>query len=284
MNICVLTSLSDFNAGGIANHALSIARCLSGQGHRFTIITRGNTHNRIECEIDGIRVFGVRFLPAYPFHVSVHSLFVNRLIKSFEDEYDLIHAHSPLIPVPDSSLPIMTTVHTPMKSEAKFLKGFQPHTLASRMQIKLVTGIEKKLFLRSKRIAVVANTVKDELAAYSVPGENIDWIGTGVDHIKFSPDYQSVDTTDPYILFSGRLLERKGLLALLKAATMVCREVPRVKFILLGNGPLKKHLTSEAERLGIGRQLSLCNRLSMKGYRQHYWKPCHAASPLLPHL
>lgn len=264
MNICVLTSLADLNAGGIANHAFRIARSLSKLGHRFTIITRGGWNRQVEEEIGGIRIIRVRFLPLYPFHVSFHGWFVNSLLKSFQSNFDLLHAHSPLIPVPDGELPIMTTVHTPMRSEAKHIHGYLPYPIAARMQIRVVSRLEEKLFQHSRRIAVVANSVRAELADYSVPPDKVDWVGTGVDHEVFTPPPNTTQHFDPYVLYAGRLLERKGLLALLQAAAIVCKEFPKVKFMLLGDGPLKTRLEKESSRLGLQNHFLLMGHIPFR--------------------
>lgn len=268
MNICVLTSLADLNAGGIANHALSIAKRLSKCGHRFTVVTRGNWRNRTEEEFDGIRVIRARFLPLYPLHVSFHGWFVRSLLKSLQNDLDLIHAHSPLIPVPDEKLPIMTTVHTPMRSEAKHIHGFRPYPIAARLQIRMVSRIEEKLFQRSGRIAVVANSVRAELASYSVLPNKVDWVGTGVDQQVFIPPPETRQLSDSYVLYSGRLLERKGLISLLRAASLISKEAPGVKFLLLGDGPLKNYLEKEAERLHIQSRFLLLGHIPFRARQQ----------------
>ncbi len=250
MNVCVLTSLGDLNAGGIANHAFRIAKSLSKRGHHFTIITRGSWSHHVKEEIDGIQVIRVRFLPLYPFHVSFHGWFVNGLLKALQKDFDIIHAHSPLIPVPSGELPIMTTVHTPMRSEAQHIHGFSPYPIAVQLQIRVVSRLEERLFQRSGRIGVVASSVIAELASYGVSPDKADWLGTGVDHEIFVPS-RNTSSLDPYVLYSGRLLERKGLPVLLQAAAMVCKEDRKVKFVLLGDGPMKQYLERESVKLGL---------------------------------
>jgi len=250
LNVCVLTSLGDLNAGGIANHAFRVAKSLSKRGHRFTIITRGSWRHHVKEEIDGIQVIRVRFLPLYPLHVSFHGRFVNSLLKALQEDFNIIHAHSPLIPVPAVELPIMTTVHTPMRSEAQHIHGFSPYPIAVQLQIRVVSRLEERLFQRSGRIGAVAGSVIAELASYGVSPDKVDWLGTGVDHESFIPS-RNTSSPDPYVLYSGRLLERKGLPILLQAAAMVCKEERKVKFVLLGDGPMKHYLERESVKLGL---------------------------------
>jgi glycosyltransferase involved in cell wall biosynthesis len=55
----------------------------------------------------------------------------------------------------------------------------------------------------------------------------------------------------PIIVTVGRLARQKAPENFLRAAAAVTREVPGVRFLVVGDGPLKSHLQTLAERLGI---------------------------------
>ena len=96
----------------------------------------------------------------------------------------------------------------------------------------------------------------------------MDWVGTGVNHQVFVPPPQTKQLSEPYVLYAGRLLERKGLIALLRAASLVSKEAPGVKFLLLGDGPLKNYLEKEAERLHIQSRFLLLGHIPFRARQQ----------------
>ena len=66
------------------------------------------------------------FFPVYPFHMPLHGLFVNSLLKSLRPEVSLIHLHSPLTPSIKTSVPIVLTIHTPMRIDAMHYEVVDP--------------------------------------------------------------------------------------------------------------------------------------------------------------
>src|SRR3989442_5731811 len=50
----------------------------------------------------------------------------------------------------------------------------------------------------------------------------------------------------------ARLVPEKGVACFLVAAAAVLRELPRTRFVVIGDGPLREQLATSAEKLGIG--------------------------------
>jgi glycosyltransferase involved in cell wall biosynthesis len=59
------------------------------------------------------------------------------------------------------------------------------------------------------------------------------------------------NNTKKIVGFVGHITEQKGVKTLLKAAQIVKKELPNVEFVLVGDGPEKKHLEKLAKTLGI---------------------------------
>jgi glycosyltransferase involved in cell wall biosynthesis len=55
------------------------------------------------------------------------------------------------------------------------------------------------------------------------------------------------------VLFVGRLIPRKGLKYLLETAVTILQENKQAAFVIVGNGPLRKSLGMELERLNISK-------------------------------
>src|SRR5256885_121600 len=62
---------------------------------------------------------------------------------------------------------------------------------------------------------------------------------------RFAPD-------DPVIGTVARLVPEKGVACFLLAAAAVLRELPRARFVVIGDGPLREGLVASVEKLGIG--------------------------------
>jgi glycosyltransferase involved in cell wall biosynthesis len=58
--------------------------------------------------------------------------------------------------------------------------------------------------------------------------------------------------TEPFLLFSGRLIPRKGVCYLLEAMPRILERHP-IKLVITGDGPLREALTAQAKELGLTR-------------------------------
>jgi glycosyltransferase involved in cell wall biosynthesis len=92
-----------------------------------------------------------------------------------------------------------------------------------------------------------------------IKAEKITTIYNSVEIQKFSPKEDAKDVRKEFNLSEediiigtvSRLVPVKGHIYLLNAAIKVLKEFPRVKFLIVGDGPLKAELKNKAEELGI---------------------------------
>ena len=62
------------------------------------------------------------------------------------------------------------------------------------------------------------------------------------------PDHASQEKREPVVLFVGRMVEKKGVLHLIRAMERVESALPDVTLVLLGDGPLRAGLEHEAKK------------------------------------
>ena len=122
MKICMILSESFPPKEGIGNYTYNLSRKLIENGHEVVIITRGSWNKIQRQVINGIEVIKAPFMPIYPIYLHVHGIFVNKVFKSLEPEIDIVHVHTPLPPLIKTSLPMVTTIHTPMLSNNQYIK------------------------------------------------------------------------------------------------------------------------------------------------------------------
>jgi glycosyltransferase involved in cell wall biosynthesis len=78
-------------------------------------------------------------------------------------------------------------------------------------------------------------------------------IPNGVDLDLFYPTDGA--ETESSILWAGRFVEEKGLRYLLEAVKLISKDVPAARLLLVGSGPLRDHLKSYAQQLGVSKNV-----------------------------
>ena len=260
MNICVITSAKFPPEEGIGNYIYNMSKEFIKKGHSVTVITRGGFHKTQKENFEGIELYRVPFIMAYPFHVHIHGVFLKRLLKSIEHEFDVIHIHTPLPPPIKSQVPIVLTVHSPMINGAKVIAIKDLYSLATKFQAKYISyPIEKKLFENSDAITAVSNRVANELEEYGLNSEDIEVVYNGVDESVFTPLDEKCE--DKYILYTGRISYGKGLVELIECANVVCNHRDDIRFILAGDGPLLPELTKKVRDLNLENRIEFLGRV-----------------------
>lgn len=229
---------------GIGNYVYNVSRRLIERGHKVTVITRGSLKRSESDVFDGIEVFRAPFIPAYPLHVHLHGSFVNRLFSSLEEDFDLIHIHTPLSPIIRTSLPVVSTIHTSLIEDARHIEVIDFRSLATKLLTRFISySLVLRLIENSDFVTTVSNSVSEELKEYYGMDKSI-VVGNGVDEKVFTPGQDKVE--EKYILYTGRLSYRKGLFDLLECGRQICKDYPDISFILTGKGPLLGKLQKRA--------------------------------------
>lgn len=251
MRVCLVVSVPLPAEEGIGHHAWNLAQQLTVGGHEVSIVTRGSLAPTTRERRDEITIWRPPFVPAYPLHVHLHAPFVNRLLARLEQEFDLVNAHTPLPPAVKTRLPLVTTVHSPMRADTAATHGTDVRALALRMATPVMQRVEKSLFVRSQKITAVAGWVAQELTAYGVARDDVVITGNGVERAFF--DATQNGRREPYVLYVGRLDIGKGLEELIEAARIVLERCPDsgLRFVLAGKGPLLPKLQNLVREAGV---------------------------------
>jgi len=251
MRVCLITSASFPPEEGIGHHVWNLAQQLECRGHQVGIITRGGLAPTALEHRDGIAIWRAPFVACYPYHVHVHGIFVNRLLERIEGQYDLLNAHTPLPPAVHTSLPLVTTFHSPMRSDTAATHVSDLRTLAMHLQAPVAQQIEAALLRRSHRITSVASWVAEALRPYGVDPAMVTVTGNGVEACFLASP--APHEREPIVLSVGRLAAGKGLPELVRAARMVVdrHRDPALRFVLIGQGPLLPRLHDLVREAGL---------------------------------
>ncbi len=94
-----------------------------------------------------------------------------------------------------------------------------------------------------------AKSIKEGLQALGVPNNRVHFITNGVNVDFFVPTSTPVNT--PEILCVGRMVEEKDHTTLLKAFSIVQKQIPAARLHLVGDGPLRGKMQKLSSMLGL---------------------------------
>lgn len=237
---------------GIGFYVWNLSRQLRRLGHQVVIITRGTPGKKTHEEIDGIPVIRPPFFPVYPFHVNIHGNIVNRLIRELGDDIDLFHFHTPLIKAPKTDKPVIVTAHTPMQSDMRSTATNGLSRLLTKFQASINLKTEQALFERADALTALAKNIADGVREYDISHRKVTVVGKGVDTSIFHPlevsQNKRFENKAPYALTVAPLETSEGLSDLIECAKIVAEKQPKFRFIIAGNGPLKKELRNQIKQ------------------------------------
>jgi glycosyltransferase involved in cell wall biosynthesis len=270
MNICMVVGDFPPNCGGIGYYVYNLSKKLVERGHSVTVITRGRWNKAyIHERIEGITIYKIRFIPIYPFHVRLHGVFLNRHFKLLEPNFDVVHLHSPLVPTIHTALPIVLTEHGTVTRGIDNSESIDMHSKVIKFFSREFISLDVKAIKNSDIITVVSHSCAKELRDIYKIGRRISIVNNGTDTIFFAPKERN-DLKEPYILYTGRLDSRKGLVDLIESAKYVCQEHSDIKFILTGKGPNKKYLEQRINELSLNKNIYFAGFVDRSKLLEYY--------------
>ena len=229
---------------GIGNYVSNLSKIYIQKGADVTIVTRNKTTQYEVKYEDEHTIHYLPFYPLYPFHIHLQKLFFNHRIDI--KQYDVIHQHSPLTPVISTSVPILTTVHTPMVVDSRKTELINFNSYIRRaMGLTASYYHEQRLIQKAQILTVVSSSVKQEVEENFSFEAPLYVLGNAVDHEEYVP---CNDTRENTILFVGRFDLRKGIMDLLECIKMFKESNRTEQFILIGKGPLYNNVLKFKEK------------------------------------
>jgi len=274
MHVGMVTQDFPPDARGVGYYAYHLSRELLNNGHDVTVFTRGDWTGTVSTSFDEIDVYRVQFLPTYPFHLQLHSLFLNRLLAEQEDKLDVLHLHNPAVPVVSSPLPSVLTAHGTAKVGIQRRANSDVFSLGLRAVSQLFVRNERRLVSRATRVTAVSNDCAAEVATH-YDADDVTVLPNGVDTNYFKPSPEE----EPLVLYTGALDARKGLFDLLTAAVDVCESNSEVQFVLTGNGPLESKLRSRIHQNGIEDRVDLPGYVDREQLLEYYRRAAVYVNP-----
>jgi glycosyltransferase involved in cell wall biosynthesis len=158
----------------------------------------------------------------------------------------LMHAH--FGPHALRALPLAKTLGIPLISTFHgygatmtdaYIKQYGTHSHKTYLRHRDRLQKEGTLFI------AVSDFIRNKILEQGYPDEKIVVHYIGIDTQLFSPDTQV--SREPIVLFTGRLVEKKGCEYLIRAMQQVQTIRPDVELVIVGDGPLRSKLEQQAK-------------------------------------
>jgi len=248
--------------GGIGYYVYNLSKALLKKGFDITVLTRGSCReNIIYTDFEGIDLWKVRFSPLYPYHIKFHGYFLNKVLSQYENKFDIVHLHNPLVPVPATTLPVIVTEHGTVQGDISNSSVNDMSALALKLFAKKFIKQDYDVLANADIITAVSNSCMQEIKNIIGEKKQMYVIGNGVDTGYFKPD-EILERAQNIVLYTGRLDSRKGVVDLISSAKFVCENYPEVKFILTGKGPNREYIQRRISNLNLKGNVTLVGYVS----------------------
>jgi len=122
----------------------------------------------------------------------------------------------------------------------------------------LLKKVKKWIVRNANHVVPVSSALAELLLADTRSYKKMGVISMGVDGCMFSPDKNSSDIRrkykiqGPFLLYVGRLSEKKGVSYLIDAMPLITSDYPAAKLLIIGHGELEQELREQVRMQGLG--------------------------------
>jgi glycosyltransferase involved in cell wall biosynthesis len=151
---------------------------------------------------------------------------------------------------------------------------------SENFKVRLYEWLDRFTLARMDRVVCVSEAQAEKVRRTGVAPERLTVIRNAISAARFAepkPGYRALlkgfFARPPELIVgaAGRLSPEKGFSVLVQAARQVCRQRPRVGFVLFGDGPLRDRLQHEIALAGLGDRFILAGlRADLDAFMPHF--------------
>ncbi len=144
------------------------------------------------------------------------------------------------------------------------------------LQGKFATAIKRFTLKNADKITVVSTAIKNEILTKISPDLEVEIISMGVDSEHFNPEKKDSSIKNkyaiegPFLLFVGRLAEKKGVRFLIEAMPAVIKEFPKAKLLIVGTGLLESKLKTLTQKLSLQQNIIFTGQIANSDLPKYY--------------
>jgi glycosyltransferase involved in cell wall biosynthesis len=129
-------------------------------------------------------------------------------------------------------------------------------------------ALERLVYRSANKVVVISSLLADYMRTIGVPEEKIVLLPAAIDVDRFSPSVSGstfraelgLSRDDLMVLFSGWLYEFSGLDAVMNDMQNILAEVPQLKLVICGDGPLLNSLNLLKAKLSLDESVRIIGR------------------------
>ncbi|NOZ65861.1 MAG: glycosyltransferase, exosortase A system-associated [Alphaproteobacteria bacterium] len=197
------------------------------------------------------------------------------------EKVDVIQAHSPMLNGmaavavgKEFNIPVLYEIRAFWEDAAVSLGTSKEGDLRYRLS----KAMETKVARAADAVTVICDGLKQDLISRGISAEKITLIPNAVDISKFS----GPEKPDPKLRtklgldgkttlgFIGSFYDYEGLEILLESLPVIIRQVPDVKLLLVGGGPVDEELKEQAKLFGIEDHVMFTGRVPHDKVQDYY--------------
>ncbi len=235
--------IDHLGAGGAQRVLSDLATRLPRAGFEITIVNmRGPTALAEELGAAGVRVLSLG--------IPRRRLMVGKMLRSVLRDInpEIVHTHLDFSNTFGARAAVLSGVPVVIRHDHTGHPRDRRYRARRELAERLIPGKTK--------IIAVSRDVRDFNVALGIDPGDISVIGNAVDPAKFSLDVDPADLgfgldRPPVVGFVGRFVSYKGIRYLVEAAGPIRESVPAVKFVLVGDGPLRSRVEARIHLAGL---------------------------------
>lgn len=282
MNICIVTQQYSNVISGVGLHANNLTNALLSQGHTITLLLPAD-HAPKEAlpDLTVVTVKKPRFNQNQARWLSLSFSFNTALRKLEEqNEFDLIHftdARESFFCSPRA--PMIGHVNDTYSAELKTpleYKRHYPDWLMRWLYYSAVRFLESRKLQRLKRIVANSHFTAETISrTYPNTASKVRVCYKSVDVARYQKvrenrEVSPPDPNQPVILFVGGNMHRKGVPDLIRAASGVIKDHPRVKFVIVGKDQSVDRLKAICSELHVSQNFEFAGWKSQADLLSYY--------------
>lgn len=276
MDICILNPFFYPYNGGTEKVLLEIYKRLAKK-HNITVLSAAFPGSWGDTEKFGIRIVRLKSryinLPGLPLPWPLMEGLNDAVARVDADVYHInnryLYYPGALGAIKSTGARLLLTLHNALP------KGIDPLTDAGGLLYDLIWG--REVMRRADRIVGITKSVLNTTVPKQMSYKSkVIYNGVDAERFKSRNGNSRVKKLrediggEEIILNVARFTGQKGQTYLLRAFSEIAKERNRAKLVMIGNGPLKKRLRRETERLGIGRNVLMLSDVKEEALPLYY--------------
>jgi glycosyltransferase involved in cell wall biosynthesis len=229
------------------------------QEHEVTVLTSRFKDQKANEVVRNVTVWRVPVMmrndPNAASLVSMLSFLPSSLWKGIRNlnlsSFDLVHSHF-AIPSAPTGLFLAKAFNKPHVLSILGGDVYDPSKKLSPHDTPVLHAVVQSMINRSDRVVALSNDIRKRAIHHYQPKKSIDIVWLGIpkpDFVQGSREVHGFSREDILLVTVGRLVARKGVGELVDLIESIPN--PRLKLIVIGDGPERKPLEARVDRLGL---------------------------------